>query len=71
MDIATGENEYTKYGFKDLLTREAADLYQPDVGRVGGVTEFMKVAGMIEAFNKPISPHAEQLVHLHLGESIH
>ena len=42
--IATGEHEYTKYGFRDLIGRGGADIVQPDIGRVGGVTEWMKVA---------------------------
>ena len=40
---------------------------QPDVGRVGGVTEWMKVAHLAHAFNLPVAPHAVQLVHLHLA----
>ena len=65
--IATGEHEYTKYGFKDLLSRGAADIAQPDVGRVGGVTEWLKVAHLADAFNIPVASHAYQLVHLHLA----
>jgi L-alanine-DL-glutamate epimerase-like enolase superfamily enzyme len=64
--VATGEHEYTKYGFKDLIARGGADIVQPDVGRVGGVTEWMKVAHLAHAFNLPVAPHAYQLVHLHL-----
>ena len=64
--IATGEHEYTKYGFKDLISRGGADIVQPDVGRVGGVTEWMKVAHMAHGFNLPVAPHGVQLVHLHL-----
>jgi L-alanine-DL-glutamate epimerase-like enolase superfamily enzyme len=65
--VATGEHEYTKYGFKDLIARGGADIVQPDVGRVGGVTEWMKVAHLAHAFNLPVAPHAFQLVHLHLA----
>jgi len=65
--VATGEHEYTKYGFKELITRGGADIVQPDVGRVGGVTEWMKVAHLAHAFNLPVAPHAVQLVHLHLA----
>jgi D-arabinonate dehydratase len=65
--IATGEHEYTKYGFKDLIARGAVDIVQPDVGRVGGITEWLKVAHLAHAFNLPIAPHAFQLVHLHLA----
>ncbi len=63
--IATGEHEYTKYGFRDLIARGGADIVQPDVGRVGGVTEWMKAAVIANAFNLPVAPHAVQLVHLH------
>jgi L-alanine-DL-glutamate epimerase-like enolase superfamily enzyme len=65
--VATGEHEYTKYGFKELITQGGADIVQPDVGRVGGVTEWMKVAHLAHAFNLPVAPHAVQLVHLHLA----
>jgi len=65
--VATGEHEYTKYGFKELLTRGAVDIVQPDVGRVGGITEWLKVAHMAHAFNLPVAPHGAQLVHLHLA----
>ena len=65
--VATGEHEWTKFGFKDLIARGGADIVQPDIGRVGGVTEWMKVAHMAHAFNLPVAPHAYQLVHLHLA----
>ena len=41
-------------------------LSLPDVGRVGGITEWMKVAHLAHAFNLPVAPHAYQLIHLHL-----
>jgi L-alanine-DL-glutamate epimerase-like enolase superfamily enzyme len=63
--VATGEHEYTKFGFKELIERGGADIVQPDIGRVGGVTEWMKVAHLAHAFNLPVAPHAVQLVHLH------
>ncbi len=63
--VASGEHEYTKFGFKELISRNGADIIQPDVCRVGGVTEWMKVAAMAHAFNLPVAPHAVQLVHLH------
>lgn len=65
--VATGEHEYTRYGFKELIAQGGADIVQPDVGRVGGVSEWMKVAHLAQAFNLPIAPHAVQLVHLHLA----
>jgi L-alanine-DL-glutamate epimerase-like enolase superfamily enzyme len=65
--VATGEHEYTKYGLMDLIAQGGADIVQPDVGRVGGVTEWLKVAHLAHAFNLPVAPHAVQLVHLHLA----
>ena len=65
--VATGEHEYTKFGFRDLISRGGADIVQPDVGRVGGVTEWMKVAHLAHSFNLPVAPHALRLVHLHLA----
>ena len=65
--VATGEHEYTKYGFRELISRGGADIVQPDVGRVGGVTEWMKVAHLAHSFDLPVAPHSVQLVHLHLA----
>ena len=49
-----------------MIAGGGADIVQPDVGRVGGVTEWMKVAHMAHGFNLPVAPHAFQLVHLHV-----
>ena len=65
--VATGEHEYTKYGFRELIANGGADIVQPDVGRVGGVTEWMKVAHLAHSFNLPVAPHSVRLVHLHLA----
>ncbi|HEX5416710.1 MAG TPA: mandelate racemase/muconate lactonizing enzyme family protein [Chloroflexota bacterium] len=65
--VATGEHEYTKFGFKDLIARAGADIVQPDLGRVGGVTEWLKVAHLAHAFNLPVAPHAYALPSLHLA----
>jgi L-alanine-DL-glutamate epimerase-like enolase superfamily enzyme len=55
--IASGETEYTKYGFRQMLERQSADVLMPDLQRVGGVTEFIKVAHMAEAHDVPVSAH--------------
>ena len=65
--VATGEHEYSKFGFRELIARGGADIVQPDIGRVGGVTEWMKVAHLAQAFNLPVAPHAFQLIHLHVA----
>lgn len=58
MPISGGEHEFTRWGHKDLLEAEAIDILQPDVGRVGGITELMKVADMAEVRDVPVIPHA-------------
>ncbi len=68
--IASGEHEFSKYGFKELLSQGAVDIVQADVGRVGGVTEWLKVAHMAQAFNVPMTTHGFEQVSLHLGCAI-
>lgn len=63
--IAGGESEYTKYGFKELFHRDCLDVCQADVGKVGGITEYMKIAGMAEAYNLPMCPHGRGIVSAH------
>jgi L-alanine-DL-glutamate epimerase-like enolase superfamily enzyme len=55
--IASGETEYARYGFRDMLERRAADVLMPDLQRVGGVTEFVRVAHLAAAFDIPVSSH--------------
>ncbi len=65
--IASGENEYSRYGFRDLIEFRAVDILQPDVHRVGGITEFMRIANLAEAFNMPLSPHTALELQTQLG----
>ncbi len=55
--IATGERLFTRYPFRDLLTRQAVDVVQPDICTVGGIMETHKIAAMAEAFFVSIAPH--------------
>jgi galactonate dehydratase len=55
--IATGEMLYTKFEFRDLLVKEAADIAQPDVCVAGGILELKKIAAMAEAFYVDVAPH--------------
>ena len=55
--IASGETEYTRYGFRRMLELRTADILMPDLQRVGGVSEFMRVGHMAESFDIPISSH--------------
>lgn len=58
MPISGGEHEFTRWGHEDLLEEGAVDILQPDVGRVGGITELQKVADMAEVHDVPVIPHA-------------
>ncbi len=55
--VATGETFNTKYDFRRLVENGAAYYYIADLQRVGGVTEWMKVAALLEAWNLPICSH--------------
>ncbi|MFQ5895296.1 MAG: mandelate racemase/muconate lactonizing enzyme family protein [Nitrospinota bacterium] len=55
--IAAGENAHTRFGFRDLVERRAAHILQPDACRVGGITEWAKVAHMASAWNLTLSSH--------------
>ena len=64
--IATGENEYTRYGFRDLIQQNAVTILNADAIILGGVTEFMKVAALAQAYDVDIAPHGPQEIHVHL-----
>lgn len=55
--IASGETEYTRYGFRRMLELRSADVLMPDLQRVGGVTEFVRVAHLAAAYDIPVSSH--------------
>ena len=55
--IATGERLATKYEFAELLKKQAASILQMALGRVGGILEAKKIAGMAEAHYAQIAPH--------------
>src|SRR6185369_11917135 len=55
--IATGERLTTKHEFARVLRTRAAAILQPNLGRVGGLLEAKKIAGMAEAHYAQIAPH--------------
>ena len=68
--IAAGEYHYTIVPFRHLLEARSIDIVMIDLLRVGGVTQWMKVAGMAEAFNLPVVSHLVPEIHVHLVASI-
>lgn len=57
MRWTTGEHEYTRYGFRRLITDRAVDILQPDVMWAGGLTELLRISAMAAAYDIPVVPH--------------
>lgn len=55
--IAAGERIKSRLQLRPYLEQQAFRIYQPDVSRIGGITEFRKAAAMAEAYNIPVAPH--------------
>ncbi|WP_035711472.1 mandelate racemase/muconate lactonizing enzyme family protein [Salibacterium aidingense] len=55
--ICTGENLYMRYGFRDLLEKQAADIIEPDFPRSGGISEIKRIAEAAESYYVPFAPH--------------
>ena len=68
--VATGENEYTRYGFRDLIQHGSASILNADAQILGGITEFMNVASLAAAHDLHVAPHGAQEVHIHLVAAI-
>jgi L-alanine-DL-glutamate epimerase-like enolase superfamily enzyme len=66
INIASGEYGYDIFYFKRLLENKAVDILQADATRCGGITGFLKVASLSEAFNVPLSSHCVPYLHLPL-----
>jgi L-alanine-DL-glutamate epimerase-like enolase superfamily enzyme len=68
--IAAGEYHYGIVPFRHLLEARSIDIVMIDLLRVGGITQWMKVAGMAEAFNLPVVSHLVPEIHVHLVAAI-
>jgi L-alanine-DL-glutamate epimerase-like enolase superfamily enzyme len=68
--IAGGEYVYGITPFRHMLEARSVDIVMIDLVRVGGITQWMKVAGMAEAFNLPVVSHLIPEVHVHLIAAI-
>ncbi len=68
--IATGEIHQTRWDFARLIHDRAADILQPDVGVVGGVSEYLRIAHAAETFDLPLAPHWHANLHAHLADAI-
>ena len=64
--IAVGESMYAPSQFAAYLRSGACSIVQADVARIGGITPWLKVAHLAEAFNMPICPHFLMELHVSL-----
>jgi L-alanine-DL-glutamate epimerase-like enolase superfamily enzyme len=64
--VAIGESLYSLSQFKDYLVQDACSIVQVDVARIGGITPWLKVAHMAEAFNISVCPHFLMELHVSL-----
>src|SRR5437667_9946134 len=65
--IAVGESLYSASQFKDYLQAHACSIVQVDVARIGGITPWLKVAHLAEAFNVAVCPHFLMELHVSLS----
>ncbi|KFB08173.1 mandelate racemase/muconate lactonizing enzyme family protein [Nitratireductor basaltis] len=64
--IAVGESLYSIRHFREYMAKGACSIVQVDVGRIGGITPWLKVAHAAEAFDIPICPHFLMELHVSL-----
>jgi len=68
--IAAGEYHYGIVPFRHMLEARSIDIVMIDLLRAGGITPWMKIAGMAEAFNLPVVSHLVPELHVHLIAAI-
>ena len=55
--ICTGENFYTRFGFRELIQSQAADIVSPDLAKAGGLSEGKRIAELADMYYIPLAPH--------------
>jgi L-rhamnonate dehydratase len=55
--IVTGEHEYTRYGFRQLLSHGVTTIWQPDIQWCGGLTELRRIGALAAAYDVAVIPH--------------
>ena len=58
--IAAGEQEYTRWQFRDLISQANVDIVQPDLVKCAGITEGVRIAALASAHNRILVPHQTQ-----------
>lgn len=67
IEIAAGEYAYTVDYVRKMLEVRAVDVQQADLTRCGGVTAFLQIAALCEAFHIDLSGHCAPALHLHVA----
>ena len=57
MPIAGGETEFTSFGYRELFSKRALDIVQPNISRAGGFTDCMRTAALSQVHHVPYAPH--------------
>ena len=68
--VATGENNYTRYEFRELIERRAARYLMPDVCRANGFSETLRIARLAEAHPVLVSPHVVHELSVHVAAAL-
>src|SRR6266704_689643 len=68
--VATGENNYTRFEFRELIERRAARYLMPDVCRANGYTETMRIGQLAAAHQVALSPHVVHELSLHVAAAL-
>lgn len=69
--VSTGEHEATRWGFRMLAELECADIWQPDVGWCGGITELIKISALADAHSTLVIPHGSSVYSYHFVVTRH
>ena len=57
LDLAVAAGEFTLYGFKELISRGCVDIAQPDLCVCGGLSEFLRILAIADAYGTSVVPH--------------
>ena len=63
----TGEHEYTRWGFRELIQHRSVDIVQPDLMWAGGFSEALRIAALASAFDVTVVPHAGGIYSYHFA----
>jgi D-arabinonate dehydratase len=68
--VATGENNYTRFEFRELIERRAARILMPDVCRANGFTETLRIGALAAAHQVLVSPHVVHELSVHVAAAM-